>query len=250
MPCDFHSQADVLAHRQVRNERQLLEHHSDAATAGLGNVAVLHLRSVKKQSAFVGRKQTSYDLAEGRLPGSVLAEECMHLTGAEAGRNIVHRMRRTEALVNILEDDDFPRSGRWDLGHSQVVRHAFRRFPAFADLPGLPDQTFVPIARRSRQPTRRGGRLYRPATMPCCVPFVEPELYPDRGVRERIAAALAGGCAIDKNDAPDFDGPLFMVPVKPGALFSATKLTGTRQSTNRPAARRFLPRDSPCSSPW
>jgi hypothetical protein len=55
--------------------------------------------------------------------------------------------------------------------------------------------------------------------MPCCVPFVEPELYPDRGVRERIAAALAGGCAIDKNDTPDFDGPLFMVPAKPGALF-------------------------------
>ena len=62
MPGGFHSQADVLAHRQVRNERQLLEHHGETATACLGNVAVLHLRSVKKQPALVRRKQTSYNL--------------------------------------------------------------------------------------------------------------------------------------------------------------------------------------------
>jgi hypothetical protein len=134
------------------------------STACLGNVAVLHLRSVKKQPALVRRKQTSYDLAEGRFPGPVFTEQRMHLAGDEAGRDIVDRMRRTEALVNILEDGDFPRSGRWDLCHSQVVRHALRRFPAFADLPGLPHQTFVPIAQRSPTINPSGSRLYRPAT--------------------------------------------------------------------------------------
>ena len=191
------------------------------ATACLGNVAVLHLRSVKKQPAFVGRKQTSYDLAKSRFPGPVFTEQRMHLAGDEAGRDIVDRVRRTEALVNILEDDDFPRSGRWD---AQSLRKSFGMLSAASPR----SQTT-----RSAAPDVRSDRAAVPDNQPdAAAAFIGRQrndalLCPLRRARTLTLSRSSRarrygpgrGCAIDKNDAPDFDGPVFMVPAKPGALF-------------------------------
>jgi len=101
----------------------------------------------------------------------------MHLAGDEVGRDIVDRVRRTESLVNILEDDDFPRSGRWDASYWLVVRHALRRFPRSQTTRSTaPDVRSDRAAVPDNQPDAAAAFIGR--TMPCRVPFVEPVVNP------------------------------------------------------------------------
>src|ERR1700736_6628258 len=63
------------------------------------------------------------DLADGRLAGAVLADDGVHLAGAEIEIDGVEHPRRAEALLDLVEADD-------DLRHEwRLSRHGVRGTP-------------------------------------------------------------------------------------------------------------------------
>ena len=95
---------DVLGHRQVRAERQLLVDQGDAGVArgqrrhrGVGRAVDLH-------RAAVGRQGAGDHVEQRALAGAVLADQRVHLAGREVHVDAVERHRRAEALAKSRED--------------------------------------------------------------------------------------------------------------------------------------------------
>ncbi len=68
-------QGDVLRHRERLEQREVLEHHADAAFAGLGRVAHGHPFALPVDRAGVRLGDAVDDLHQGALAGAVLAEQ-------------------------------------------------------------------------------------------------------------------------------------------------------------------------------
>ncbi len=65
---------DVVGHRQVRDQRQFLEHADDAGRIGGGGVGEAHRRAVERHGAGVGLHDAGHALDQARLAGAVLAQ--------------------------------------------------------------------------------------------------------------------------------------------------------------------------------
>ena len=102
-------QADVLGHREVRQERELLVHDRDGA-------ACEGLRSPDPDGAGLRRQVAGDDADQGRLPGAVAAEEGVDLGLAHPEIGPPEHRRGAEAL---LDGERFEREG--GAGHGRAV---------------------------------------------------------------------------------------------------------------------------------
>ncbi len=74
---------DVLEHREVVGQHEMLMNHPDAEIDGVLGGTHLELRAVHQDRAFVGLHHPVEDLHQGGLAGPVLAHDRVDLTGAD-----------------------------------------------------------------------------------------------------------------------------------------------------------------------
>ena len=77
------AEIDVLGHREVGHDAQLLVHHADAGRQRLARRAEMHRPAVDRHAAVVLAVQAGDDLHQGRLAGAVLAHQAVDLAGAQ-----------------------------------------------------------------------------------------------------------------------------------------------------------------------
>ena len=69
---------DVLQHREVVGEHEMLEHHPNADTDGIGGRLELDQRPVDGDRPFIRALHAVEDLHQGRLARTVLADDRVH----------------------------------------------------------------------------------------------------------------------------------------------------------------------------
>ena len=104
-------QMDVLGHRQVAEQAQLLVDGADPKPVGIvgrkGEIA----RTAEQDFSGIGRYEPTQDVFERRFAGTVLADQHHDLTGADGEADIAQHRHAGEALV--------------DSSQRQQVRHSF-----------------------------------------------------------------------------------------------------------------------------
>ena len=111
---------DVLGHRQVRQEVDLLVHRRDARCLRLGGAAERHLLAREGDGAGVDAVDARERLDERGLARAVLAHERVHLAGEHAEVDAVERLHAGEGDRDALHLDD--RRGDGCLGHESLHR--------------------------------------------------------------------------------------------------------------------------------
>ena len=96
---------DVLGHAQGRQQRELLVDHDDAGLERRLWRERGHDRALELQPAFVRLEMPAHDLDERALPGAVLAQNGVDLSGHDLAGDVVERLRRTETLGNLAGDE-------------------------------------------------------------------------------------------------------------------------------------------------
>ena len=86
MNCALVAEIDVLADRQVEQQRLLLEHHADAHAVRVGGVGQPDRLAVEQDLARVGLVDAGEDAHQRRFAGAVLAHEADHLVGPDLDR--------------------------------------------------------------------------------------------------------------------------------------------------------------------
>ena len=76
------AEIDVLADREIGEQRLLLEHHADALAVGVGGVLNDDGLSADEDLARIRLVDAAQDLHQRRLAGAVLADEADHLVRA------------------------------------------------------------------------------------------------------------------------------------------------------------------------
>src|SRR6202023_1104549 len=74
---DFPAEEQVFLHRETGNEREFLEHRTNADRACLLRREMADLLTAEPEGAFVRRKSPRDHIDQGRLASTVLAEEDM-----------------------------------------------------------------------------------------------------------------------------------------------------------------------------
>ena len=95
-------QRDVLGHREVRDQVQLLVDDADAAPVRIARAGDLHQLAVQPDLARVPGLGAAQDLHERRLAGAVLAQQDVHLARAHLQVHPVQRDHAGEALADAL----------------------------------------------------------------------------------------------------------------------------------------------------
>jgi hypothetical protein len=103
----------VLGHREVGAEGELLVHHGHAGGARVGRRAQAQGPAVERERALVGRVDAGQDAPERRLAGPVLADERVALAALDRQAHRVERARAAEALAD---------GGELDAGHAAILR--------------------------------------------------------------------------------------------------------------------------------
>ena len=85
----FVAEIDVLADRQVGEQRLLLEHHADALAVGIGRVGETGRPAGHQDLAGIGLIDAAQDLHQRRLAGAVLADQADDLAGPDLDRHLV-----------------------------------------------------------------------------------------------------------------------------------------------------------------
>ena len=99
------TQHDVLGHGERGDEPEVLVHHSDAGVECRTGRGELRVHPAQVDVSFVGPVQTGEDVGQRGLPGAVLAEECVHFTGACLEFDPVVRHDAREALHDSRHPD-------------------------------------------------------------------------------------------------------------------------------------------------
>ena len=103
---------DVLEHREVVGEHEVLVHHADAGGDGVAGAAEAHLPAVDADRALVGPLHPVEDLHQRRLAGAVLADEGVDGAGAHAQVDVAVGDHAREALGDAGQLDGHVRDGR------------------------------------------------------------------------------------------------------------------------------------------
>ncbi len=90
----LHAQQDVLGHRQVRRERELLVDHRDARAAGVERMRGLIRLAVECHAAGVWLQRARQDGHQRALAGAILPDDRAHLARARP-IGLRHRRRRS-----------------------------------------------------------------------------------------------------------------------------------------------------------
>ena len=94
---------DVLGHRQVRHEVQLLVNHRDAGRFRRPRGREPHRLAVELDAALVGLQLPADDPHQRGLAGAVLAAHRMHFTAAQLEAHALQRGDRQEPLADALQ---------------------------------------------------------------------------------------------------------------------------------------------------
>ena len=97
------AQGDVLGRGQGRDEGEVLVDHADPGLERVLGAVELDALAVQLEVASVGAQQAGRDPHQGRLPGSVLAEQGVHLAGRDLERHGVVGEQGAEALADGSE---------------------------------------------------------------------------------------------------------------------------------------------------
>ena len=104
---------DVLGDGEVRSQHELLVDHAEAQVAAGSRVRDVHLLALERDGAGILAVDAGQDLHERGLAGAVLADEGMHLAGAQLELGVHQGLDAGEVLVDALHADQ------------KVSRHAF-----------------------------------------------------------------------------------------------------------------------------
>ncbi len=157
---------DVLGHRHVVHQVELLMDHGDAVLERVERRGQLDLLALQPEGAGVGRVDAGDDLHQRRLAGAVLAHQRVDVAALQAERHVVERQHAGEGLADALDfeqvfgagdgaalPDDL--GGRRTDGRHGAPSRLFRRRPAFRG-PAPTLSRFSP-----REGRRRAGRTAR-----------------------------------------------------------------------------------------
>ena len=92
------AEVDVVGDREARDEVQLLVDRRDAELQRRLRAGEVHLLALPAHGALVGPVRPGQDLDEGGLAGAVLAQEAVHLAGADVEVDAVQRAYTGELL--------------------------------------------------------------------------------------------------------------------------------------------------------
>ena len=100
------AEEDVLRHRSLGQQRELLVDHRDADPERLHRVGEGPRLAAEAHLAGVGPKDPGEDLDQRRLAGAVLADERMRLAGAAIEADVAQRVHAAERLRDVRHLDD------------------------------------------------------------------------------------------------------------------------------------------------
>ena len=111
---------DVLQHRELVGQHEVLVHHADATVDGVGRRGEVHHLTVDLHRAFVGGLHAVEDFHQGRFPGPVLPADRVDLT-------------LLDGEVDIVVGDDsreaFGDPGQFDGGAHEILPLVFGTCP-------------------------------------------------------------------------------------------------------------------------
>jgi hypothetical protein len=96
---------DVVGHRKIGDQRQLLEDAGDAGRVGRGRRCERDWLPVEQHAALVGRDDAGHDLDQGRLAGTVLPQHGMDAAGLDYQLGALQRTHPAVALGDAMHDE-------------------------------------------------------------------------------------------------------------------------------------------------
>jgi hypothetical protein len=117
----------LLAEEQVGDdvevvaERQVLEHGRDPERLGGGRSGHVDLTAVEGDGARVGLVDARDHLHQGRLAGTVVADERDHLSGPDVEVHVGQRLHGTESLVDTGQGEHALPGRRRGCGRHQEI---------------------------------------------------------------------------------------------------------------------------------
>ncbi len=99
------AQHDVLQHREVRHQHEVLVHHADAVPDGVGRAGDGHRPAVDLDLALVGRVEAVEDRDQRRLAGAVLADDAVDRARHDLDVDRVVRLHRAETFRDAAQPD-------------------------------------------------------------------------------------------------------------------------------------------------
>ena len=115
----FDAEKDVLRHRAMRQQAQLLVDDADACAPGGDRVRKRDLSSIEPDGPAVGPVNAAEDLDQRRFPRAVLAAEGVNLAARAAEADGVERLHAWKRLTDV---EHFERERRLLQKHSSRVR--------------------------------------------------------------------------------------------------------------------------------
>ena len=95
---------DVLHDREVRDERELLEHDTHPPPGGLVRVLWREGLSTEEHPSMVRLDDARNRLHQSGLTSAVLPQECVHLPGPEVKTHVSQCVNASESLGEALDD--------------------------------------------------------------------------------------------------------------------------------------------------
>ncbi|MND68431.1 hypothetical protein D3C80_598800 [compost metagenome] len=95
--------ADVLGHRQVWRQGELLVDHRYPQAQGIGRFGDARRLLVQQHLAGIAQVGASEDFHQGRFTRAVLAHQCVYLTGLGAETGTTQSADAAESLVDVAQ---------------------------------------------------------------------------------------------------------------------------------------------------
>jgi hypothetical protein len=125
------AEEQILLDRHLRHQRELLEYRADAERARVMHRVQLDRRAAEGDPPGIGPQRAGGDRDQGRLAGTVLAEQDVHLARPQLEVDLVERQHTGEALGDRLEAEQ----GRaHSSGRAALLRRRGRHRPCAASL--------------------------------------------------------------------------------------------------------------------
>ncbi len=94
---------DVLRNGQRIEQREMLEHHADAARAGIERLARLIATTIDVHGALVGLQHAIDHLDQRRLAGAVFSEQCVDRAAGHVERDVIDGFHARKRLRQACE---------------------------------------------------------------------------------------------------------------------------------------------------
>ncbi|CAI8926854.1 hypothetical protein EMIT0P4_410006 [Pseudomonas sp. IT-P4] len=121
-----HGQGDVLRHAQGLEQREMLEHHADSQTPGLGRVAQAHPLTLPDHFAGIGVGDAVDDLHQRAFSRAVFPEQGMDLARGNGQVDGIVGLATRVAFADSAQLQARNRIGDWSvIGHDRLSAVGF-----------------------------------------------------------------------------------------------------------------------------